>query len=56
MDPVLKSKIIAELVKRMNREPKENEIINAQNDYLIMTEVRLKDLELRIDALEKSKI
>ena len=49
---------LTELRKRMNREPKPNEIINGDKDSDLVNEVMwqlVKDLEGRIKALEKKK-
>ena len=40
MNIILRQKIIEKLRAYLNREPLENEVINAQNDHLIMGKIR----------------
>jgi hypothetical protein len=45
MDIVKKGKIQGKLRKLLNREPTENEVINAQNDQIIINQVLEDDIE-----------
>ena len=63
MNEILRQNIIEELIKFLNREPSEKEIMNGVNDINIMNKIfnkKQKELEVRIDAqkveIDKQKV
>lgn len=56
MTPELKNKIADKLVKFLNREPSDNEILNAEKDANIREQIRNDELEIMKTEIDNLKL
>ena len=55
MDPILRQKITDRLTKFLNRAPKENEIVNGQNDATLMHWIAQDDAAAQTTQANQNK-